>query len=512
MKRQLEIALIFCLTTIIIPSASAGNCVSREFLLDPLFTSMDDTTNFGSYIKVDTFRLTILPPSSGVQFYKNNIVFLSRSKDERKMTPNQISFGAVEAYYASVEDSVTGRHMIFSPMSAFSYPCDAMTFSRDYSTVYFTKIPKKGNKEKIFIGKLIPNSTNPTQLVSETQPLDFCRDNFNYSHPALSADEKLMVFASDRNGPLAGMDLFISRNTGNQWSAPESIGDSINTPGNEFFPFLDSDNNLFFSSDGLPGYGGYDIFICRFNGTGWDKPINLSASINSVQDDIAFSINKTDGRSAFFTRRQRLGKAEMQLFRVTLRQKADNQNLLSVSQVFTRKSVNLALQPATSTAKEVQAIVTEPANIRNKANTVKKEEQKVTKTTTGQKPLPEKEKPGISETSVSKPESKVIGTGNKPAISKTITSPVEQKDNVIYRVQLLPSASQKSSGEIVINGTSYKLYKYVYLGTTRYTIGEFTRVSLASALLKLCRQTGYPQSFIVAFRNNVRSLDPELFK
>jgi len=512
MKRQLEIALIFCLTTIMISSTSAGKHPSRELLLNPLFTTMEDTTRFGRFINVDTFRLTILPPSSGVQFYKNNIVFLSRSKNERKMTPSQISFGAVEAYYASVEDSVTGRHMIFSPMSAFSYPCEAMTFSRDYNTVYFTKIPKRGNKAKIFTGKLIPNSTNPTELVSEIQPLDFCSDDFNYSHPALSADENFMVFASDRNGPLTGMDLFISRKTGTQWSAPENIGDGINTSGNEFFPFLDSDNNLYFSSDGQQGYGGYDVFACRFNGTGWDKPVNLSFPINSVQDDIAFSINKTDGKSAFFTRRQRLGKAEMQLFRVTLRQGADNQNLLSVSQVFNRKTVALAIIPEAPIAKEVKAPVKEPANIRAESNKVKKEEVIVTKGTTVQKSVSEKDKSGKSETIVIKPESKIIATENKPVVSKVNTSSVEQKNDVIYRVQLLPSASQKNSKEIIINGTNYKIYEYVYLGSTRYTIGEFSKVSLATALQKLCRQTGYPQSFVVAFRNNVRSLDPELFK
>jgi hypothetical protein len=321
-----------------------------------------------------------------------------------------------------------------------------------------------------------------------------------------------MVFASDRDGPLNGMDLFITRKVGNQWSAPENIGDSINTSGNEFFPFLDSDNNLYFSSDGLPGYGGYDVFICRFNGTGWNKPLNLSTPINSVQDDIAFSINKTDGKSAFFTRRQRLGKAEMQLFRVTLRQGADNQNPLSVSQVFNSKSASSAMLPAASIVKEVKAAVTEPADIRTEANTVKKDEVKITKTTTVQKSVPAKDKITKSETIVLKPESKVIEPGNKPVINKPNTSPVEQNNNVIYRVQLLPSASQKNSKEIIINGESYKIYEYVYLGSTRYTIGEFSKVSPASALQKLCRQTGYPQSFVVAFRNNTRSLDPELFK
>jgi hypothetical protein len=519
MKRLYKITLFLVLTIILISSASIGKYINREQLLNSSLTTMYDTANFVRFIKVDTFRLSIIPPSSGIQFYKNNIVFLSRSKNERKMTPNQISFGAVEAYYASVEDSLTGRHLIFSPVSSFSYPCEAMTFSRDYNTVYFTKIPKKGNKEKIFIGKLIPNSTNASGLVSELQPLDFCKDNFNYSHPALSADENMMIFASDRDGSLGGMDLFISRKVGNQWSAPENLGSNINTTGNEFFPFLDSDNNLFFSSDKLPGYGGYDIFTCKFNGSGWDKPVNLSTPVNSGQDEIAFTINNTDGKSAFFTRRQRLGKAEMQLFRVTLKQGVNNKNLLTISEVFNGNPVSKSGLTTATLSNEVKTAVIEPAKTKTETDVVKKDKAKVTETAPPVKNVPEKvtikseTKIPKSDNIATKPDTKVAQTDNKVVISKAnLPTPVGQKDIVVYRVQLLPSTSQKNSKEIVLNGTSYKLYDYIYLGATRYAIGEFSKVSMATALQKICRQSGYPQSFVIVFKNNVRSLDPELFK
>lgn len=519
MKRPLIIISFFVLAIIFISSASEGEYLRRELLLNSSPVTISDTTNFVRFLKVDTFRLSLIPPSSGIQFYKNNIVFLSRSKDERKMTPNQISFGAVEAYYAQVEDSVTGRHLIFSPVASFSYPCEAMTFSRDYNTVYYTKIPKRGNKTKIFAGKLVPNSTNPTGLVSDEQPLDFCRDDFNYSHPALSVDENLMVYASDRNGPLSGMDLFLSRKIGNNWSEPESLGDSINTPGNEFFPFLDSNNNLFFSSDRLPGFGGFDIFTCKFNGTGWDKPVNLSGSINTVQDEIAFTINNTDGKSAFFTRRQRLGRGEMQLFRVTLKQGADNQNLLTISDVFKGKSVSKPELAATAITKEVKTDDKEAVKAKNEPVVVKKDISRVTETAPSVKNLADKDKiksePKVAKTenAVPKTETKVSRPENKPVSSnQNIQSSVGRNDVVVYRVQLLPSESQKKSKEIVLNGTTYKLYEYVYLGAPRYTIGEFGKVTPAAALQKLCRQAGYSQSFVVAFKNNVRSLDPELFK
>ena len=52
----------------------------------------------------------------------------------------------------------------------------------------------------------------------------------------------------------------------------------------------------------------------------WENPVNLSRRINSENDDIAFSIDKTDGKSAFYTKKQKSGNGEMQLFKVVLKQ------------------------------------------------------------------------------------------------------------------------------------------------------------------------------------------------
>jgi len=506
MKRHLKIALFLLLTIMLLSSGFTGKKIRSEPYLISSLVTKDDTTNFVNLIKVDFFKLSIIPPSSGIQFYKDRIIFLSMSKYERKMSPNQISFGAVEAYYASIEDTTTGRHMIFSPLSSFSYPCEAMTFSRDYNTIYFTKISKKDRKEKIYMGKLIPNSTNQTGVATELIPLDFCADNFNYSHPALSSDESMMIFASDREGSLGGMDLFISRKVGNKWSSPENLGELINTPGNEFFPFLDSENNLFFSSDRLPGFGGYDIFTCKYNGSGWDKPVNLSGRINSDKDDIAFTINKSDGKTAFFTRRQRSARAEMQLFRVTLKQEVTGKNLLTISDIFNRKPVSTTGIKTAGITSEIKPAVSEPGKPKPDTIVIKKDKVKVPATTSAKKKMDEK-------SSATKAENKAVTTDNKAVMTKpTGPTPIEQKAAVIYRVQLLPGESQKNAKEIVMNGSRYKLYEYQYLGVKRYAIGEFSTLASAVVLQRTCRQSGYAQSFVIAFKNNVRSLDPELFK
>jgi hypothetical protein len=502
MKRFHEMLVLSILTIVL---QSSGNILS-DLQQKSAKGVAYDTTKLIRLIELDSFRLEILPPSSGVQFYKNGIIFLSMSKYENRMSPNQISFGSNEAYYASLNDSLLSKHMIFSPFSSFSYPCEGLTFSHNYDTVYFTKLSQNDRKEKIYIAKFSLNGKNQVYLDQERTPLDFCSDNYNYSHPALSSDDKLLVFASDRVGSIGGMDLFVSRLTEGKWSVPENLGKSINTTGNEFFPFLDSENNLYFSSDGLPGFGGYDIFTCKFNGVGWDKPVNLTGRINSGSDEIAFTINKTDGKTGFFARKQKDGKGDIQLFKITLKQQLADSDKSTLNYVFngsplpknkfvavTSVTDNKSTEPKLSEAKKVNGIV-------------KTESPKLMVTDNKAKMAARKDTVSNQTKNISFAENKSVAS--KPALPAA----VKQNDVIIYRVQLLPSSSQITSKKMVINGESYKIFEYQYRGALRFTIGEFSTLAPATALQNTCRKSGYLQSFVVAFKNNIRSLDEKLFK
>ncbi len=85
------------------------------------------------------------------------------------------------------------------------------------------------------------------------------------------------------------------------------------------------------------------------------------------------------------------------------------------------------------------------------------------------------------------------------------------KDVVSYRVQIY-SRKYKKDDQIEISGKSYKAFVYSYSGAYRYTVGEFATAAAATEFQKVCRQSGYPEAFVVAFKNNVRSTDPALFK
>lgn len=111
------------------------------------------------------------------------------------------------------------------------------------------------------------------------------------THP-MGFRDRLLFFASSREGGYGGTDIYVSELIGGVWTQPQNLGPMINTPDNEQTPFLDWDGRtLFFSSRGHPGFGGYDMFKAYRIGTGWQEwslPENLGLPVNSTRNDRYF--------------------------------------------------------------------------------------------------------------------------------------------------------------------------------------------------------------------------------
>ena len=257
--------------------------------------SSSDTSRHNNLL-IKPFHLEIVPPSSGVQFYRDGILFLSLSKVEEKIPERHISFGSVRTYFSVIADTLPGQFMTFNLDGTDLFPTEATTFTSDYNTMYLSLIPSESSSEKIFRAVY-----TQTGWKIDSDPLEICSGRNIYSHPSLSVDGTFMVFSSDLPGSTGGLDLFITRKEKNGWGKPENLGKVINSPGNELFASLDSRNNLFFSSDGRPGQGGYDIYLCRYNGSDWEKPHNLAETVNTKDDELAITVNRVDDKTAFFT-------------------------------------------------------------------------------------------------------------------------------------------------------------------------------------------------------------------
>ncbi len=157
------------------------------------------------------------------------------------------------------------------------------------------------------------NSSSGDLYISELQgekwsvPTPFptpINSSFWESSAYFSANEKVLLFTSNRPGGLGGTDIYISNKLPNgQWDTPQNLGNKINTHSDEDSPYLHFDGKtLYFSSNGHKSMGGFDIFVSNYDEVTkeWKSPVNIGYPINSAHDDIYFSLS-ADGKRIYFS-------------------------------------------------------------------------------------------------------------------------------------------------------------------------------------------------------------------
>lgn len=160
----------------------------------------------------------------------------------------------------------------------------ACTFDSKGTTMYFTRCAEvKGKNGYCKIFKSMYNGS----AWGEPESLPINSDDYSVGHPTLSADGTTMYFSSDMTGGLGGHDIYMIKwdNSTNAWGTPVNAGSAINTSGDEMFPYISESGKLYFSSNGLPGMGGLDIFSASDVGGVWGNISNLKSPINSPSDD-----------------------------------------------------------------------------------------------------------------------------------------------------------------------------------------------------------------------------------
>lgn len=171
-----------------------------------------------------------------------------------------------------------------------------IAFSPDGSTMYLTKARRSPNSNT---GVEIYTSSRSDAKWSAPVKLEITADTLsNYGHPAVSPDGRWLVFTSDMPGGMGGRDLW-RINLKERGGSLENLGEFINTPGDEVFPYFRSDSILYFSSDGHPGLGGLDLFKATLTPSGGWRVENMGQPINSAADD--FGITFGQGESGFFS-------------------------------------------------------------------------------------------------------------------------------------------------------------------------------------------------------------------
>lgn len=181
--------------------------------------------------------------------------------------------------------------------------------TKDGNTIYFTRNNyKDGNYVKDENGVIrlkIFKATLSEGIWTNVVELPFNSDSYSVAHPTLSPDEKTMYFASDMPGTLGESDIFkVSIDDDGGFGTPVSVGNTINTESRETFPFVTSEDVLYFSSDGHPGLGGLDVFATKISNSKLEGSIvNVGESVNSNMDDFTFIFNEETKKGYFASNR-----------------------------------------------------------------------------------------------------------------------------------------------------------------------------------------------------------------
>jgi outer membrane protein OmpA-like peptidoglycan-associated protein len=242
----------------------------------------------------------------------NELIFTSKRKDKPKEKINGWDGKYFESMYISKMENGT-----FSEPRRFTEP--DLSENSKFSKFNESNVSLSPNGDVIFIyknGDLYEASLKKRE--SEAKKLN---KNINFAryqnHAALSRDQKVLFFSSEAKDGIGGTDIYTSiKNDGGEWSKAVILDTSINTIFNEDAPYVSEDGTLYFSSNGHPGYGGYDVYKTHMENGKWTRPENLGQPINSPGQDIYFILTEKD--KGYYSSARAGGYGDLDLYAVNL--------------------------------------------------------------------------------------------------------------------------------------------------------------------------------------------------
>ncbi|MCK0192861.1 OmpA family protein [Arenibacter sp. F20364] len=254
-------------------------------------------------------------------YYKQGLIF-SSDRDTGNLARYRHTWNAKDFLdlYKINADSVSENKVVkFGDDINTRYHESTSVFSKDGNTLYFTR-------NNLFDGKTVKDEKGVVRLkifkaVKENgvwthiEELPFNSESYSIAHPTLSPDEKILYFASDMPGSYGESDIFkVAINSDGTYGTPVNLGNIINTEARETFPYVTSENVLYFSSDGHPGLGGLDIFATKISDSQYiGTVLNVGKPVNSELDDFTFIINE-ETRNGYFASNRENGVGEDDIY------------------------------------------------------------------------------------------------------------------------------------------------------------------------------------------------------
>ncbi|MDM1457264.1 OmpA family protein [Myroides odoratimimus] len=314
----------------------------KKYLSNPNYLEQVNTNRDGYRVK--QLNSVNTPGSEyGSALYKGEIVYASSAKKgKQKGIHSWTNDPYTKLYSASVRiDGYIGKAKPFARKLEGNYNEANAIFSADSRTMYFSSNNRADKNVRYSDKALLVNlyraySFGPGKW-GDVEKLSINVEHANTASPALSPDQDWIYFSSDRPGGYGQSDLYRAKVfRDGSIGTPENLGDKINTEARESFPFVSSDNVLYFASDGHPGLGGLDLYGVQIYQDGsFGEVVNLGNSINSPYDDFAMYLDP-EAKFGFITSNRPNGSGKDDLYYVRMKLGTE----LNISQDITGKIID----------------------------------------------------------------------------------------------------------------------------------------------------------------------------
>ena len=248
-------------------------------------------------MELNLLKLNTKKSEYGTAFYGDNIVYATSKTGFLKRRSEWTGDNFYTLYEANTDSLQASRKAKLNGINT-KFNESTAAFTKDGNTMYFTRNnfinnEVKTNGDQTVLLKIFKATKDKSGKWGNVQEMPFNSNIHSVAHPALSPDGKYIYYTSDMKGTIGASDIYRSKILKDGYGKPENLGERINTPGRESFPFISDDNILYFSSDGFPGLGGLDIFAVKLDAEGnpITKPINIGRPGNSADDDFCYVIN-----------------------------------------------------------------------------------------------------------------------------------------------------------------------------------------------------------------------------
>jgi len=256
--------------------------------------------------------------------YTNGFVFSSNRKgaDVIEKVNRKLNTPFYKLYQATwAEDTATrtlviaGKPMLFGTSLKSVYNIGAVAFyDHDEAMVFVAAAEQKRSDGVHTLGLHFARKQGRKWKVISHFPHNSSK--YSIHDVSVSRDGQTLYFSSDMEGGIGGKDLYTSQWTDGQWTKPRNLGEPVNTPMNEAFPYIHG-STLYFSSDGQPGMGQLDIFKTHRSDEGFADPENMGYPINSHYDDFGLALDSL-GNHGYLTSNRKNGRYDDDLYEIDM--------------------------------------------------------------------------------------------------------------------------------------------------------------------------------------------------